>query len=208
MSDRNQPYFIRRVRAVLDEPRRAAIYDYLNQPGWETGWKSHSKTDGLTFLHKHFAGRRLRREEPKPCEEELKDYPLIHDTWLVIKQTPFFKDRTLVRCYANGMSYGMEGTVHTDASHPGCFTLVYYPHDRWSPNWGGETMFYTAAEDGLVAAIYPEPNSAVLFDGRIPHRANGVTRIYSGVRITLMFKIEVTEADAAKPPPVPDEFGL
>jgi SM-20-related protein len=202
MSDRNNPYFIRRMRNVLDEPRRVAIYEFLNTPGWETGWKSHSKSDGLTFLHKHYAGRRKGSDEPQPCEEELRAYPLIHDMWLSLKQHAFFKDRTLVRCYANGMSYGMDGTVHTDARNPGSFTLVYYPHDRWSPNWGGETMFYTPEEDGLVAATYPEPNTAVLFDGRVPHRANGVTRSYSGVRITLMFKIEVTKSNAPEPPAI------
>jgi len=203
MSDLSSAYFIRRLRQVQSELRRAAIYEFLTAPGWETGWKSRSKTDGLTFLHKHFAGRRVGSDEPQPCEDELREYPLIHDMWMSLKQHAFFKDRTLVRCYANGMSYGMDGTVHTDATRPGSFTLVYYPHDRWSPNWGGETMFYTADETGLVAVLYPEPNSAVLFDGRIPHRANGVTRSYSGVRITLMFKIEVIKNDASEPPAIP-----
>ena len=197
MSDRNA-MFVRRVRPLFTEPQRAALQEFLDAPGWETGWKSNQKQDGTTFLHKHFAGRRKGSDEPLSCEEELKAYPLIYSAWMEVKER-IFKNRTLVRCYANGMSYGMEGTVHTDAKRPGSFTLVYYPHARWSPNWGGETLFYSADESDLICAAYPEPNSAVVFDGRVPHRANGVTRIFSGLRITLMFKIEVTKDDAQAP---------
>jgi len=67
---------------------------------------------------------------------------------------------------------------------------VYYPHERWSPNWGGETIFYNERENRITGCFYPKPNSVVVFDGRIPHRANGVTRAYAGMRITLMFKTE------------------
>jgi SM-20-related protein len=99
-----------------------------------------------------------------------------------------FAGHKLVRCYANAMCYGMDGTVHTDSGDPGNYTAVYYPHERWSPNWGGETIFYNREENRIMACFYPRPNSVVVFDGRIPHRASGVARSYAGLRITLMFK--------------------
>ena len=175
---------------VFSDDKRSKIYDFLLEPGWETGWKSNRARDGLTFLHKHYAGWRSSEKQSYDCQEELKiNAPLIFDAWLDVRDK-VFAGHTLVRCYANGMAYGMDGSVHLDASAAGNYTAVYYPHQRWSPNWGGETIFYNAKENRVVACMYPKPNSVVVFDGRIPHRANGVTRIFPGVRITLMFKTE------------------
>jgi SM-20-related protein len=169
------------------------VYEYLNQPGWETGWKSNSKRDAYTFLHKHFAGWRKHgdgKPEVYDCQDELQtNSPLIYEAWLTVREK-IFAGHKLVRCYANGMCYGMDGTVHTDAHAPGNYTAVYYPHERWSPNWGGETIFYNQEETRILACFSPRPNSIAVFDGRIPHRANGVTRSYAGMRITLMFKTE------------------
>lgn len=189
MNAQSPPPYLKQLPALFAEPQHEALYKFLCEPGWETGWKSHARRDGTSFLHKHFGGRRQGAEVPRSCEDELAAFPIIREAWLSVKDR-VFQGRTLVRCYANGMTYGMDGTVHTDASRPGSYTLVYYPHPSWSPNWGGETLFYSQDESRLIAAAYPAPNSAVLFDGRIPHRASGVSRTYVGVRITLMFKIE------------------
>ena len=188
-----------RHESFFSEDDRKRVYDFLHQPGWETGWKSNSKLDGYSFLHKHFAGhRKAGADNVYACDDELqRNAPLIHDAWLTVRDR-IFAGHVLVRCYANALAYGMDGTVHTDASRPGNYTAVYYPHERWSPNWGGETLFYNKAESRTVACFYPTPNSLVMFDGRIPHRANGVTRQYTGIRITLMFKTETRDARSAQ----------
>ena len=85
------------------------------------------------------------KPEVYECQDELqKTSPLIYEAWLSVREK-IFAGHKLVRCYANAMCYGMDGTVHTDATEPGNYTAVYYPHERWSPNWGGETMFYNVA---------------------------------------------------------------
>ena len=179
-----------RHEAVFPEEVRRNVYEFLLLPGWETGWKSNAKRDGFTFLHKHFAGHRGAGEKAYDCEVELQEAaPIIHDAWFRVRDK-IFAGHKLVRCYANGMAYGMDGTVHSDALSAGNYTAVYYPHERWSPNWGGETIFYNQQETRIVACIFPRPNSVAVFDGRIPHRANGVTRSYTGTRITMMFKTE------------------
>jgi len=188
-----------RHERVFSEEDRRRVYEFLNEPGWETGWKSNSKLDAYSFLHKHYAGVRKVISQPYyDCEGELlQNAPLIHAAWLTVRDK-IFSGHMLVRCYANGMAYGMDGTVHRDAKGAGEYTAVYYPHERWSPNWGGETLFYNDNENRITACLYPRPNTVVVFDGRIPHRANGVTRMYTGTRITLMFK--TLKADDAKPP--------
>ena len=194
----------RRYDLVFSDEKRKKIYEFLNKPGWETGWKSNAKRDAYSFLHKHFAGfRKSGEEKPYKCDEELwQNAPLVYDAWLDVRDK-IFAGHTLVRCYANGMAYGMDGTVHYDASDPGNYTAVYYPHERWSPNWGGETIFYNKQESRITACMYPKPNSVVVFDGRIPHRANGVTRQYAGMRITLMFKTMTEMPDGQSPHHVP-----
>jgi len=189
---------VRHENALSDEVRRH-VYDFLNEPGWETGWKSNSKRDGYSFLHKHYAGhRKVGVDKAYDCEDELKTAaPVIYDAWFTVKDK-VFAGHKLVRCYANGLAYGMDGTVHSDATEPGNYTAVYYPHERWSPNWGGETMFYNRGEDRIIACFFPRPNSIAVFDGRMPHRANGVTRSYPGMRITLMFKTTKEQPDAVR----------
>lgn len=189
MSDRRLPG-MQFFDKPFSEEQREFIYKFLNLPGWETGWKSNNKRDVYTFLHKHYAGWRKVGDPVYNCVDELqKNAPFIAEAWRGLKEK-YFREARLVRCYANGMAYGMDGTVHTDSNDPGNFTFVYYPHERWSPNWGGETIFYNHEENGIIGCSFPRPNSAILFDGRIPHRANGVTRQFPGMRITLMFKIE------------------
>jgi len=40
---------IMRVDNVASEEERRAIYEFLNAPGWQFGWKSSSKTDVYSF---------------------------------------------------------------------------------------------------------------------------------------------------------------
>jgi SM-20-related protein len=101
----------------------------------------------------------------------------------------------LIRCYANGHTYGSDGTLHTDSTRPGTYTCVYYPHQMWHPNWGGETVLFNQDKTDIVACVYPKPNRMVVFDGTIPHVARGVSRICPVLRVTLMFKTDMRDAE-------------
>lgn len=187
----------KRIDGVFSAEDHKRVFEHLNQPGWETGWKSNGGRDAHSFLHKHFAGWVSLDDDGNPhpydCEQELQQKdPFLFGLWRSAHER-LFKDYRLVRCYSNAMAYGMDGYVHTDSRDPNNYTAVYYPHARWSPNWGGETIFYNQQENRVTGCFFPRPNSIVLFDGRIPHRANGVTRSYTGVRITLMFKMTKDE---------------
>lgn len=181
----------------LREEDRARIYEFLKGPGWVFGWKSDPMTDRFSFWHKHFAGAVLPDHYGDPsagrqsdCSEELAERaPLILGLWRALSGSVLMGHR-LVRCYANGHTFGSDGTVHTDSVASNGYTVIYYPHDRWTPNWGGETVFLNADKSDIIASIYPKPNRMVCFQGSIPHVARGVTRICPLMRITLMFKTE------------------
>lgn len=193
-----QPMIAKYDDCLHDEDRQR-IFDFLKQPGWQFGWKSDPMTDRYSFFHKHFAGTIMPDHYGSPnvgnqqdCSEELaRTAPLLHGLWKALSGS-VLQGHRLVRCYANGQPYGCEGTVHTDSVAPNSYTVIYYPHDIWTPNWAGETVFLDAAKTDIIASIYPKPNRMVCFHGGIPHVARGVTRTCPFMRITLMFKTELT----------------
>jgi SM-20-related protein len=183
---------------LLSPEGQQQIYEFLNQPGWRFGWKSHLKKDVYSFWHKHFAGtRNPDRQREEDCAGELQTAaPLIYKFWASLQRT-CLNDHKLVRCYANGFSFGCDGTVHTDSSSPDSFTSIYYPNPKWNPDWGGETIFFNGDQTDILAAVYPKPNRMITFPGTMPHAARGVSRCCPDLRITLMFK---TECENDRPP--------
>jgi SM-20-related protein len=183
---------------ILPDEQRQAINNFLHQDGgsagWKFGWKSSHKTDNFAFWHRHFGGyQRPNNEEPYNCEPELEPFPIIMAFWRLLA-SELLKGHRLIRCYANGQTYGSDGTVHTDSKLPGTYTCVYYPHQIWHPDWGGETIFFNHDKTDIAACVYPRPNRMVVFDGTIPHVARGVSRTCPVLRVTLMFKTDVPNA--------------
>ena len=92
----------------------------------------------------------------------------------------------ITRCYCNGHTYGTSGIFHED--WPDIFgrTVLLYANDVWKQEWGGKTVFNV---DGKY--VYKEfvPNSIVIFPGIIPHRAEPTTRLFSGLRKTVAWKL-------------------
>lgn len=184
----------------LSELRHKQVNAFLHQPGWAFGWKSSSRSgsaDSYAFWHKHFAGSKgtdhpgKEQQLPYDCAEELqRNAPLLHAFWQHLEST-ILKGHTLVRCYANGYPYGSEGTLHTDAISPKSFTSMYYPHERWFPNWAGETVWFDEEKTDIIASVYPKPNRMVVFPGTTPHVARGISRTCPILRVTLMFKTEL-----------------
>jgi SM-20-related protein len=189
---------LQRIDNLLPAEGHKQIRLLLFRPGWQYGWKSNPTKDVFSFWHKHFAGaRRPDLEGQYDCDEELsRNSPLLHGLWKFLQRTTL-RGHTLVRCYANAQSYGSEGTLHTDSTAADSFTSIYYPGERWAPNWAGETVFFNKEETDVIDCIYPKPNRLVIFPGTIPHVARGVSRSCPMLRVTLMYK---TTGDEWSPP--------
>ena len=105
----------KRFEKAFSEADRLRVYEYLNLPGWETGWKSNSKRDAYTFLHKHFAGWRKHgdgKPEVYECQDELqKNSPLIFEAWLTVREKIFagHQARALLR-QCNVLRHGWHGS--------------------------------------------------------------------------------------------------
>jgi len=180
------------VDGLLPEADRALIQGFLQSGGWNFGWKSSSKTDIYSFWHKHFAGHRHAKDETQyACAGELeKGFPLLSKFWQQLNQAVFAGKHELYRCYSNGQSYGSDGTLHTDSKSERSVTSIYYPHEKWEPNWAGETVIFNAERSDILAAAYPRPNRLLVFPGNAPHVARGVSRTCPVLRIVLVFKSE------------------
>jgi SM-20-related protein len=183
---------------VFDETDRKRIFDFLSNGGWKFGWKSSAANDEFSFWHRHFAGTRSADHERDvakvhDCADELRrGAPLLFGVWTRVRET-VFAGHTLVRCYANGHTYGSDGALHTDSISDRSHTSVYYPHAAWNPNWGGETVFFNHDRTDIIASVYPKPNRLVIFRGTVPHVARGVSRTCPVLRMTLMFKTELID---------------
>ena len=98
----------------------------------------------------------------------------------------------VLRVYANGQTYGLDGGVHVDEVDPGYYTVLYYAvNDTWDTNWHGETLFYDDNEEQVIAICVPKRNSFVFFDSTIPHVGMAPNKQYNGLRVTLAFKLRV-----------------
>lgn len=180
--------------AVLDdllaETDRELVNNFLARGGWKFGWQSTPGKDRYSFWHRHFAGHKHSSiEKQYPCADELREtFPLLFRFWSQLADN-VLAGHTLVRCYANAHAYGSDGTLHTDSTSERSYTAIYYPHQKWFPNWAGETVLFDGDND-ILAAIYPRPNRLAIFRGSIPHVARGVARVCPVLRMTLMFKTE------------------
>lgn len=176
---------------LLPPADHAAVWAFLNQGGWTYGGFSSDSPQADRYFYKHFAGFRGDGREVRDAatiEVELsKTAPLLARMWTALNAGPL-AGQALSRCYANAMPGGVEGGLHLDSNIATHMTAIYYPHPTWGPNFGGETLLFTAAGDEIVAAIYPKPNRLAVFSGTIPHVARPMSRHRSDLRITLMFK--------------------
>jgi hypothetical protein len=91
----------------------------------------------------------------------------------------------LIRCYANGYTYGTDGYFHTDSVRSGDLTVIIFICDEWHRDWGGETV----VDNGKTYWSYlPRPNRVLVIPSDMPHAARAVSRKCNKLRTTLMYK--------------------
>jgi hypothetical protein len=104
----------------------------------------------------------------------------------------------LRKCYVNAHQYGVEDTIHQDDIWFGKGkTVIVYLCRAWYPDWGGATMFFSGQDRtspissmDIEKCVLPKYNRLVMFDKDIYHCAGLVSRRFTGLRLTCMFKVE------------------
>jgi Rps23 Pro-64 3,4-dihydroxylase Tpa1-like proline 4-hydroxylase len=151
------------------------IIDYISRPCWRFGHGSYPKN------HKKYQESFPFWVMELDNEEFFSNHLLSKITNLIDKKVK------LVNVYANGHTYGTKAILHQDWSDPSGITFLYYPNNLWKLEWGGKTLF-KLDEDKYYFNI-PKPNSAILFPGEIWHCAEETSRSFSGLRVTIAWKL-------------------
>lgn len=155
------PFDISDVRKILDD---------VTSANWQFGHGSRADKKVYPFWIMQF-----------------KDNPFYSDYLLNIIKEKTQQDYELYDVYANGQTFGQMGDFHVDWYDPRGRTFLYYANTSWKPEWAGKTVFEMS--DGDYHYNPFTPNSAILFPGQIRHMSEGVSRLYTGLRVTIAWKL-------------------
>lgn len=106
----------------------------------------------------------------------------------------------LHRGYINAHTYGVEDAIHIDdADIKNGLTVIVYLCSDWYPEWFGQTMFFNSSDkhhNEITQSVLPRFNRILIFDKNIPHCVSPLSRKFTGVRLTCMFKVELLDDSA------------
>ena len=152
------------------------INNFLRRPLWGYGNISHPKDEAIPFFTMSF-----------------RDEPFFNDYCLSRICDVLGKKYKLRDCYANGHIFGTQGSPHQDAPSKDYYTFLLYSNQvgpdirKWKPQWGGKTVFFLNEEEHHY--VLPKPNTGTLFPSNIFHYAESTTRHFSGLRMSVAWKL-------------------
>jgi len=120
----------------------------------------------------------------------------INELWQEIqKHLP--KNIKLHRGYINAHTYGVEDAIHVDDPElKKGLTVIVYLCTNWYPEWFGQTLFFDSIDrhhNEIVQSVLPKFNRFIVFDKNKPHCVSPLSRKFTGVRLTCMFKVELLD---------------
>lgn len=150
------------------------ILEYTNRPKWAFGHGSNNFESNTPFWVMN----------------------LNNDTFFTTHLLNIIEEKTnqkfdLERVYANGHMFGTQGEPHQDGCSKNARTFLFYANDNWSIDWSGKTVYILNKTEQHYEL--PTPNKGVLFPGRMFHYAEQTTRKFTGLRITIAWKLYLKE---------------
>jgi hypothetical protein len=156
---------------IFDDTDLQIIFDKVQQPKWRYGHGSHTNGSGIPFWIM-----------------ELDDDVFFYKYCLnIIRDKVNQPALNLEHVYANGHVFGDKGMPHVDSYHDDGATFLFYANEHWDRLWGGQTQFDFG--NNRYASAMPARNRAVYFPGKITHYAEEVSRTFTGLRITIAWKL-------------------
>lgn len=167
---------IKQYPHFFDKSDFEKILEKVSEPKWQFGHSSYAAEDPrFKFCHLFW---KIEFNEDKFFTEHL----------LNIIQEKTNQSYICEHVYANGQTYGLDGTLHQDYYDDERRTFLLYANVDWRVEWGGATQFYL--EQNELYSIYPEPNKAIIFPGVIYHSSAPTSRLFNGLRITVAWKLK------------------
>jgi Rps23 Pro-64 3,4-dihydroxylase Tpa1-like proline 4-hydroxylase len=176
MVDLNQIY---KIDDFLTVSEKEGLDHFANHYVWEFIGFSHDVQSRI-FWKKDFWGDKLGKCQPIESTLRQKIESLFN---IKIETTAL---------YMNGQAHGQCGSFHTDVGleDEGDFlTILYYPQEFWTPEWGGFTVILDSDKNPHI--IYPKPNSVVIFNSKFGHVGLEPTIHCNTQRVSLAHKIKI-----------------
>ena len=110
------------------------------------------------------------------------------------------KKFTVERIYANGQTFGQDGTYHQDGYADDSYTFCIYINKQITPetadNIGGEFVFKIprpSSEDEAFSRIMIPPiyNRGILFPAHYFHKGLAFNRYNKGLRVSIAWKLKL-----------------
>jgi SM-20-related protein len=124
-----------------------------------------------TPLIEHLDGANLQASF---TQKELDEFGILNDENLKLLHQ-YILPRKINRCWLNLSTHMTKLHFHTDRNkEENGRTLLFYVHNTWDVEWGGETLF-TDSRGDVEIAVSCKPNRVIVFDSDIPHKAASLT---------------------------------
>ena len=107
------------------------------------------------------------------------------------------KKFTLQRVYANGQTFGQDGTYHQDDASDDGYTFCIYINKQIThetvDNIGGEFVFKLSNSETQFSRVMVEPiyNRGIFFKSNIFHKGLAFNRYNKGLRISVTWKLKL-----------------
>lgn len=144
---------------VFTQSKTSDIVHYCSNRTLRIGWEDRS-TYGESYVHSPFDKQDL---------QEIGFFNQIIDT-------PVMEGIKIQNFYRSILNVGQSGDVHWTHAHGDETVLLYYVNTEWQEHWGGETLFFDAANRDVIFGSRPTPNRIVKFQGGIPHKITPISR--------------------------------
>ena len=95
---------------------------------------------------------------------------------------------TIDRVYANGQTYGQNGTYHQDAQFDNKYTFCLYLNG--SENTDGSIIIKVPGDPKMIA-IEPIENRAIYFPSNYFHKGDAFNRFNTGLRVCIAWKLNL-----------------
>jgi Rps23 Pro-64 3,4-dihydroxylase Tpa1-like proline 4-hydroxylase len=118
------------------------------------------------------------------------DYLLVYIKNII--ETHFSKKFRVTRLYANGQTYGQDGTYHIDSSNKNYYTFCLYLSDikeEYIETAGGH-LFFKFPELNYKICYEPKFNRGIFFPSNYIHKATSFSRYIMDLRICISWKLE------------------
>jgi hypothetical protein len=181
---------IDKLEQVFPDDLLKTVSDHIAKVPWHYG---HASSRSFEFTHWNHSFAKGSAENGLDISDKLPE-PILR-AWNHLKVN-YLGDQTLLRCYTNSHTYGVEGYPHVDSMRSVDHTMVIYMNKEWKREWGGETTVYNDYD--IIHAELPKYNRGIIFPGAAVHQARSVTRICPAQRITLMFKFAPRGVDVQR----------